>query len=217
MDLIVAPDQGQIAFLRALVPMTEQQRAALPDPFNRVAFVLAGAADPVTVLDAWGLLIASLEACEGTRKAERKIRDLLIAREGIPKSTAQESAFIASMWAHKSSYNAAKWEEMNDPESQAFRPYRQFVAIVDGDTQEVCRALDGVIMEATDPRWEGRVPPLHAGCRSTILSLRRREVERMGGPTMNVPGGASSGWGRIPLKLAELQSLRASVMPYVWA
>jgi SPP1 gp7 family putative phage head morphogenesis protein len=199
--------------LRKRVPMSDDAFAAMVGATHQTAFTMAGVQQAKVAEDVWKLILLGIEQGRSVRAIRESIAPVLAAAWGGDNPFRCET--IARN-AVQSSYNAAKWEEMNDPDSAAFRPYREFVAIVDGDTTKVCREWDGVVLEGDDPRWAGHVPPLHHRCRSTVRALRRREVERKGGPTVSPPASsANAGFGGIPRGGASVDTGADSLSPTV--
>lgn len=63
-------------------------------------------------------------------------------------------------------------------EAAADLPYWQYVAVMDGNTTEKCRSLNGRVFRYDDPVWDTIYPPNHWGCRSRVISLTQRMVDR---------------------------------------
>jgi SPP1 gp7 family putative phage head morphogenesis protein len=54
---------------------------------------------------------------------------------------------------------------------RAAYPFWRYSSVLDTSTTKGCRALDGLTMPASDPRWVGYVPPRHWRCRSHVLAV----------------------------------------------
>lgn len=54
---------------------------------------------------------------------------------------------------------------------RAAYPFWRYVATLDERTTEGCRALDGLTMPSSDPRWVGFVPPRHWRCRAHVIAV----------------------------------------------
>mgnify|MGYP000022180977 CR=1 FL=1 len=54
---------------------------------------------------------------------------------------------------------------------RAAYPFWRYVATLDERTTQGCRALDGLTMPASDPRWVGFVPPRHWRCRAHVIAV----------------------------------------------
>jgi SPP1 gp7 family putative phage head morphogenesis protein len=61
---------------------------------------------------------------------------------------------------------AGKWVDI---ESNADTlPYLEFDAVIDGQTTELCRSLNGTVLPIDHPFWKTYYPPNHFFCRSTV-------------------------------------------------
>lgn len=69
---------------------------------------------------------------------------------------------------------ASKWQQIQA--NKATLPLLQFDAIIDGQTSDLCRSLEGIIKPADDPFWDKYYPPNHFGCRSTVRQLANGKV-----------------------------------------
>lgn len=58
---------------------------------------------------------------------------------------------------------------------RATYPFWQYSSVLDNNTTKGCRALDGLTMPASDPRWVGYVPPRHWRCRAHVLAVVHSE------------------------------------------
>lgn len=54
---------------------------------------------------------------------------------------------------------------------RAAYPFWRYSSVLDNNTTKGCRALDGLTMPASDPRWVGFVPPRHWDCRSHVIAV----------------------------------------------
>jgi len=61
------------------------------------------------------------------------------------------------------------------------KPYWKFVAVMDGSTTQGCRDLDGKVFKYDDGFWSVNYPPRHFNCRSRVVAMNDRELERYGG------------------------------------
>lgn len=58
---------------------------------------------------------------------------------------------------------------------RAAYPYWRYSSVLDRRTTLGCRALHGLTMPASDPRWVGYVPPRHWKCRAHVLAVVHSE------------------------------------------
>ena len=77
-------------------------------------------------------------------------------------------------------YSAGIHEQAARPSSKAVIGALQYVAAMDSDTTDICKAAHGTLAPADDPIWEERSPPLHYNCRSGIHLVAWTELDRMG-------------------------------------
>jgi len=61
-----------------------------------------------------------------------------------------------------------------------FIKYQEYFAVIDGDTTEICTALDGKIRAAADWNKSSLVPPNHYNCRSFLATVSKYAAEAEG-------------------------------------
>lgn len=64
---------------------------------------------------------------------------------------------------------AGKWEQIK--EQQDIFPYLKFDAVLDKQTTDLCRDLDGTTLPIDHPFWKRYYPPNHFNCRSTVRQV----------------------------------------------
>ena len=69
---------------------------------------------------------------------------------------------------------AAKWKKIQ-AEKELF-PLLQFIAVIDGNTSDLCRSLHKVIRPVDDPFWLIYFPPNHFNCRTTVKQLKEGTI-----------------------------------------
>ena len=187
-----------VAWLRARVPVTDDQFRALDARARRKAFAVAGVAqldlvnDVLTELDAAvrdGATLADFKAAVGARL--RAAWGGAVARPGHRLETIYRTNVQLA-------YGAGRWAQLTDPDQLAARPAWVFDAVLDSRTSAPCRARDGVTLPASDAWWRTNFPPMHHRCRSGVRSLPP-EGAAARGFTVNPPsGGAADGFGLTP-------------------
>lgn len=91
-----------------------------------------------------------------------------------PKDRAYwESAYNQNVTIAQSMSN---FKEMQSMKNNGFK-YARYSAILDGRTTEICHNLHGKVMKIDEWEAQGLIPPVHYGCRSTLVQLSDREVE----------------------------------------
>jgi SPP1 gp7 family putative phage head morphogenesis protein len=72
--------------------------------------------------------------------------------------------------------NIVKWQEIE--KTKDVLPYLRYSAIIDPNTSDICRPLDGIIAKVDDPIWRKISPLNHFNCRCVLL----QEFEAMETP-----------------------------------
>lgn len=99
----------------------------------------------------------------------------------------------------QSAYAAGRYKAQTTPTILKLRPFWRLVVVFDGRTSTTCRPFVSppVVLPADHPWWATHWPPLHHMCRSTPISMSRRQAERVGimrkAPTASA--SAQDGWG----------------------
>lgn len=181
-------DEAADWFLSRIV-LTEEQARVIGGRYRQDAFWVGASlqADQIqNVFDEIGKAIENGEPFEEWRER---------VRAELTNDAHAETVFRN---ATQRAYNAGRWEQMADRDVAQFRPYLIFDAVLDSGTTVICRECNGTILHRDDPWWNGKVPPLHHKCRSSLRSLRESEAQRLGitgEPTERTPDGD---WGEIP-------------------
>lgn len=76
----------------------------------------------------------------------------------------------------QSAYMAGRYQKMRA--NVVFRPYWQYVAIMDSRTRPAHAALNGRIFRWDDPIWDTIFPPNGYNCRCRVVALSQAEVDR---------------------------------------
>lgn len=97
----------------------------------------------------------------------------------------------------QSAYGGGRVAQLKAPETLAVRTYWRFSAILDSRTSAVCEECGGVVLPAGHPWWDSHQPPLHHGCRSTIISMRESAAKRRGITSDPPRVEASEGFGNV--------------------
>lgn len=69
--------------------------------------------------------------------------------------------------------NEARFAEATDPELEGYVVAFEYSAILDENTTEFCRYMDGRIYKADNPVWNTHRPPNHFNCRSVLIPLTK--------------------------------------------
>lgn len=69
---------------------------------------------------------------------------------------------------------AGKWVDIE--RQRDIFPYLEFDAVLDKQTTELCRGLNGTLLPIDHPFWKKYYPPNHFNCRSTVRQKRSGQV-----------------------------------------
>jgi len=67
--------------------------------------------------------------------------------------------------------NEARFAEFTDPSNSNYVLALEYAAVLDDSTTEICRELNGTVLEADDPAWDDIRPPNHFNCRSVLVPI----------------------------------------------
>lgn len=163
-------------FLRRY-PITDEELELLESVARTRAFRVAGVQQLDVVADVWDVLRRAIEQGKGLGWFKSKVREKLENEWGRKDGARIETVYRTNV---QTAYNRGRWRQMQHPAVKRLRPYLMYDAVLDSRTSELCRTLDGTVLEAEDPFWETHHPPLHHRCRSGLRTLTRRQAERKG-------------------------------------
>lgn len=194
-------------------PTTQDQLDALDDVARARAFTIAGSLEIHAVQVVFDEVARSLK--NGTPIEEFKRATLEKLGPGSVATAHLETVFINNV---QQAYNTGRWQQMNDPDVNAVRPFRIYDSVLDGHTTQHCKDWDGVIRAWDDPCWQMHAPQCHHRCRAQLRNLRPGEAARRG-LTEKLPESlASTGFGLPPDKRNDgiLRPLPEAFDPEVW-
>lgn len=172
-----------IEWFRRRVPITDAQYAAIVLDANRFAFWIAGISQLDLVADVQRSLERAVAAGESfatwRKKIVERIERAWRRNDATPSNPPWrlETIFRTNV---QRAYSHGRYEQITDPVVLEARPYWMFDAILDERTTDECEALNGVIRPASDPYWNGKIPPRHFNCRSGLRTLRASQALRRG-------------------------------------
>ena len=77
-------------------------------------------------------------------------------------------------------YSVGRYDQMTDPMVLEYRPYWQYRTVGDGNVTDICLSFEDQVYAADDGIWSQIYPPNHHNCRSSVITLGNRQVERRG-------------------------------------
>lgn len=74
--------------------------------------------------------------------------------------------------------NVVRWQQIEDQKKTL--PYLEYSAVIDKNTSDICRPLDGIILPVDDKFWNKNTPANHWNCRCTLLQHDRFDATEKG-------------------------------------
>jgi SPP1 gp7 family putative phage head morphogenesis protein len=74
--------------------------------------------------------------------------------------------------------SAVRWEQIEAQKSEL--PYLQYSAVIDKNTSEICKPLDGVCLPVGDKFWNINTPLNHFNCRCTVIQFDKTDATQAG-------------------------------------
>jgi len=96
----------------------------------------------------------------------------------------------------RTSYQAGRYQSLED--NAAFRPYWQYIAVMDDRTRKEHKELHGKVFRHDDPFWENFFPPNGWNCRCTVKSLSQKDLDRLGLTVENSAGKLRNATAELP-------------------
>lgn len=118
---------------------------------------------------------------------DRNDCDNFIKRKLIPK----EINKLIAHWRDMVMYSKQHFKNTFDPDILLSRPYLRFIVVGDSRTCDFCKLFNNKVIRSSNPKAAQFFPPLHIGCRCTIVTHSERELKRDGfiesWPEINLP------------------------------
>ena len=96
----------------------------------------------------------------------------------------------------RTAYQTGRYNDL--AENAKFRPYWQYIAVMDDRTRKEHKSLHGKVFRWDDPFWDTFFPPNGWGCRCTVKSLSERELKQRGLTVENTDGKLISATATLP-------------------
>ncbi len=165
------PHTEAAALIAAKPAITRDVFDSLEPELKARAFTITGIED-ATTLQAVRDQIASLPLGADWKKVRTEV-----ARTISPWFTPAAAAARADLLLshHAFTAYAASRARLMDAQIDTF-PYRQYLSTKDGKVRAAHRALDGIILRADHPFWQGHTPPWEFRCRCNLVELLEDEA-----------------------------------------
>lgn len=168
----VKPEDA-MRFWQDKVPVTSSEFKKLSQEARSRAFVASGLAKADMLSDLHASLYKALS--EGQTFETWKASIPHILEETGWRGFRLETIFRTNT---ATAYMAGRYAQMQ--EVKKYRPYWQYIAVADDRTRPEHAALNGLVFEADNPFWDTNYPPNGFNCRCDVLTLSKRQVEKLG-------------------------------------
>lgn len=197
--------QEQIDFLRKKINLPTERWDDIWKRAHDRAFVVAGAQKADLLADLHAAVLKGAQG--GTLEAFRKDFKTIVAKHGWTGWTGEGSKG-GEAWRTRviydtnlrTSYAAGRWQQLNDPELLAIRPYWRYVH---QDGQQYPRPLhaswQGMTLRHDHPFWKSHFPPNGWGCKCRVTAVA--------GPKDGDATEPPDGWDSVSDKTGELPGI----------
>lgn len=160
------------------VPVTPKEFYRLKAKYRTLAFTVSNYTKAQVLNKFYEEVLAGLEEGNTVQEFRANMNDFL--QEKGYKGLTPFQADTIFRTNTQTAYNVGHYEQMNDPDVKALRPYWQYDAVGDAHTRPSHLAMDGKVFPADSPVWDIWFPPNGFRCRCSVRSLSKRQVEARG-------------------------------------
>lgn len=167
-----------VAFLKGKKALASEEYRLLDDESRAKAFTVSGYTSLEVLQEFLGCLTKAAE--EGTTKEQfREDMNRFLEEHGYEgiNPWKSDNIFRTNM---QTAFNAGHYKSMTDETTMKLRPYWRYRTAGDGNVRESHAVMEGRVYRADDPIWDIWYPPNGFRCRCMVVSLTRKQVERMG-------------------------------------
>lgn len=167
-----------VAFLKGKKPLTSEAYELLSNESRAKAFTVSGYTSLEVLQEFLDCLAKAAE--EGTTKEQfREDMNHFLEEHGYEGINPWhcDNIFRTNM---QTAFNAGHYKSMTEETTMRLRPYWRYRTAGDGQVRESHAAMEGRVYRADDPIWDIWYPPNGFRCRCLVVSLSKRQVERLG-------------------------------------
>ena len=167
-----------VQYFKERVPVTASVFYSIAEKYRGLAFTVGGYTKAQILKRFYEEILAALEQGNPLSEFRRNMNEFLEAEgyEGLDPLQA-DLIFRTNI---QTAYNVGHYEQMTDPGVMKLRPYWQYDAVNDAHTRPSHLAMDGRVFPADSAVWDSWFPPNGFRCRCMVVSLSKKQVERMG-------------------------------------
>jgi len=166
-----------VQFLKGKKTLTSEEYRLLDDESRAKAFTVSGYTSLEVLQEFLDCLTKAAEEGQTKEQFRKSINSYLETHgyEGL-NPWKSDSIFRTNM---QTAYNAGHYRSMTDPTTKQLRPYWRYRTAGDWEVRESHAAMEGRVFPADDPIWDIWYPPNGFKCRCMVVSLTKKQVERM--------------------------------------
>ncbi len=188
--------RAAVEFLKGKKVLTKEEYKFLDAESRAKAFTVSGYTSLGVLQEFLDCLQKAAE--EGTTMGQfRKDMNRFLEEHGYEglNPWKSDNIFRTNMQA---AFNAGHYKSMTDETAMRLRPYWRYRTAADGNVRESHAVMEGRVFRADDPIWNIWYPPNGYKCRCMVVSLTRKQVEKLGLPVETVvPHGVDYSTGEI--------------------
>lgn len=167
-----------VSFLKGKKVLPSEIYKRLSNESRARAFTVSGYTSLVVLQEFLDCLTKAVE--EGTTKEQfREEMSSFLTDHGYEGLDPwhSDNIFRTNM---QTALNVGHYESMTDEVAVKLRPFWRYRTAGDGHVRESHAAMEGRVYRADDPIWDIWYPPNGFRCRCLVVSLSKKQVERMG-------------------------------------
>jgi len=167
-----------VRFLKGKSPLANEEYGLLDDESRAKAFTVSGYTS-LEVLQTFLDCLATAAEEGQTKEQFRENMNHFLEEQGYEgiNPWKSDNIFRTNM---QTAFNAGHYKSMTDETAMKLRPFWRYRTAGDGDVRESHAIMEGRVFRADDPIWDIWYPPNGFKCRCIVVSLTKKQVERMG-------------------------------------
>lgn len=172
------PSEEAIRYLRNKANITTQHWDEMLGEIHAKAFTVAGATKLALLQDLRAAVQAALEQGESIGQFRKRFDQIVQEHGWDYKGQRGWRTRVIYDTNLRAAHMAGKWEQFQ--RTKATRPYLQYLTAGDSQVRLEHEKWDKTILPMDDAFWQTHYPPNGFGCRCTVRSLSKRDLERKG-------------------------------------
>lgn len=167
-----------VKFIKGKKTLLKEEYEALEDECRARAFTVSGYTK-LEIIQKFKELLTL--ACEDGKTKEEFMKEMnsFLKDNGYTeeKKWRLENIFRTNV---QTAFQVGHYKSMTEDKTMQLRPYWQYVTAEDGHVRDTHAAMNRKVFRADDPIWDVWYPPNGFGCRCTVISLSKKQLETRG-------------------------------------